>query len=79
MTTADSKLLELTMYSTWTRERDKSSCHFAHEANCAAAIDELGVCLVESSCKGAGSFHVHWRGAFRCATASKSQQRGVTM
>lgn len=61
------------MNGAWTRERYKGSCHFAHEANSATTVDELGVCLVESSCKGAGSFHVHWRGTLRGATAREGQ------
>lgn len=41
-------------------ERDEGSGYFAHEADSAAAVDELGVGGVEGVGKGAGGGHVHW-------------------
>ena len=39
-------------------EGDERAGYFAHEADCAAAVDELGVCGVEGVSEGARGFHV---------------------
>lgn len=41
-------------------EADEGAGDFAHEAGCAAAVDELDVMFVEFVGEGAGDFEVGW-------------------